>query len=34
MTMVAKEIDLDIVRYSDLKKMNDVGSKIAYVNYG
>ena len=33
-TMIAKEIDLSIVRYSDLKKMNDIGSKIAYVNYG
>ena len=32
--MKANEIDLNIVRYSDLKKMNDVGSKIAYVNYG
>ena len=33
MTMKAKEIDLNIVRYSDVKKM-DSGSKIAYVNYG
>mgnify|MGYP001244987588 CR=1 FL=1 len=33
MTMKAKEIDLSIVRYSDVKKM-DSGSKIAYVNYG
>ena len=33
MTMKAKEIDLSIVRYSDVKKM-DSGSKIVYVNYG